>query len=123
MLSDLSTDDLRTLAESIAQALPAPRPPSRLMDRWIVGIVSVFSIISLIFTFGVNWSRIASIERQLGDVNVVELQKRLEIQQGQVTQMGQVLNQQATGFAVMQTQLEQIRMDVAAMRAILYRKP
>ncbi len=60
----MDDDALDRLAKSVAAALRGDATGTN-WDRLLTYVIGALTIISLIFTFGVNWSRINATERRL----------------------------------------------------------
>lgn len=62
-IQEMDDAALDHLARSVAKALSENRQPRTNWDRRLTIIIGALSIVSIIFSVGVNWSRMASVER------------------------------------------------------------
>jgi hypothetical protein len=108
----LSDDEMERFATAIAAHLSYGRrqdDQKKQVNFWLTGAIGLISIISLIFTLGVNWGRINALEtwQHQADSDLRQLQS--------------VLADQRTQTNVIQTKLETIQRDLAELKGIMSR--
>lgn len=115
---ELDDANIQKLATCLAQAI-GDRRTSRAtgVERLMTGAIGVLSIVSLIFSLGVNWSRIGSLEKLVGGVNVPALQLQVDAQGSDVRKLTEALNAVAISNAVIVEQLKNIQRDLSDLKA------
>lgn len=109
----LSDETLIELAKHLAPLLGQPAPErrgARGVDSWVTAVVGALAVISIIFSVGVNWSRLAELERI-----VTALSLKVESTDREVMA-------QATNGAVVSSRLDQIQRDVTEIKTQVFRK-
>ncbi len=106
------------IGKQIADALAEHRDPRWSWGRLTNVVVAVIAIVSLIFSVGLNWGRVADNERRLIEVSARE--DRLEADQRALTT---AIFTQNTDTKVSNEKLENIRLDVADIKRRLDRRP
>lgn len=105
---------LDQLARAVAKALSETRLPRSNWDRRLTFSIGLISVVSLIFTFGVNWSRIAENERQITAVIQRVDQHDLELKN-----LRSDISTQGTSI---QQQLGEIKAQLGEIRGALSRR-
>ena len=114
-LREFDDEQLDHLARAVAKALSDTRAPRSNWDRRLTGLLGVMTIVSLVFTFGVNWSRIAENERRI-DANV----RRIDRHDTDIQTLRQELNMQGSSI---QQQLGEIKQQLGEIKgSLLLRK-
>jgi len=109
---ELRDEDVERLSKSIAAQLSYGRRAEdnkKQVSFWLTGVIGLISIISLIFTLGVNWGRINTFEtwQHQADNDIRQLQATIADQRSQTN--------------VTQSKLETIQRDLAEIKGVMYR--
>lgn len=110
-VAPLDVEYLDQLAQAIAKALRETPKTDTNWDRLLTYVLGVLTVVSLIFTFGVNWSRITNNERRLET-----LEHRQDTFESSQASMRQEMN---SASVTIQSQLGDIKAQLGEIRGAL----
>lgn len=111
-LSALTDEQVKDLAASLASVIRPPEP--NLWNRRLDIIIGAIAIISLIFSAGINWSRLGSLETR-----VEENAKRIEKTENAIVELGERIADNRGDVREIVVRLSAIAADLAEIKGRL----
>lgn len=113
-MDGFSDAELHTLAAHIADTLSAKRQDRSAWDRRINLITGLLAVIGIVFSAGINWSRLGANEQRISDE--VKAREALEVRvKGNEKDIAEL----RTTSAVVLERLTTIQLDIAQIKGIL----